>query len=301
MKEMMYGAIEAGGTKFICAVADAHGQTLASTRIATTSAHDTLAACVDFFESQKNAESIYAGIGIAAFGPLDLHRGSPTYGHILDTPKPQWSQTDLVSPLTRFGCPVAVDTDVNAAAMAEALHGAGRGCDVVVYITVGTGIGGGVFIKGQTLHGALHPEMGHIGVRKHAGDRKFAGTCRFHGDCLEGMASGPAIMARYGAALDALPAEHEAFDVVSHYLAQLAATVILVLSPQRLIFGGGVMGNPRVIESVRRKVAQQLNGYVVGVGGLSMPALDALIVSPGLGDQSGIAGALALARIAAGH
>ncbi len=300
MKNLLYGAIEAGGTKFICAVADAQGHTFASTRIATTSPQETLAACVDFFNSQQNDESVYAGIGIAAFGPLDLHRGSSTYGHILATPKPQWSHTDLVAPFGVFGCPVNIDTDVNAAALAEALHGAGRGCDVVVYITVGTGIGGGVSIKGQTLHGAMHPEMGHIGVRRHPQDRDFAGTCPFHGDCLEGLACGPAIVARYGVSLDELPDKHAAFEVVSHYLGQLAATVILLLSPERLIFGGGVMSNPRMLDYVRCKAAQQLNGYVVGVDGALLPALDAVIVSPGLGLQSGIAGALALAKDTAG-
>ena len=299
MNKSLYGAIEAGGTKFICAVADAHGQTLASTRIATTNPADTLAACVDFFRVQQAAYDGYAGIGIAAFGPLDLHSGSPGYGHILATPKPLWSHTDLIAPFAGFGCPVNIDTDVNAAALAEALHGAGRGCDVVVYITVGTGIGGGVSIKGQTLHGAMHPEMGHIGVRRHEHDRDFAGNCAFHGDCLEGLACGPAIVARYGAALEALPEQHAAFEVVSHYLGQLAATAILLLSPQRLIFGGGVMSNPRMLELVRRKTAQQLNGYVVNVRGLFLQAIDTLIVLPGLGEHSGITGALALAKIAA--
>jgi len=301
MKNLLYGAIEAGGTKFICAVADAQGRTLATTRIPTTNPHDTLSACAGFFSAQQKDGSAYAAIGIAAFGPVDLHSSSPTYGHILATPKPQWSHTNLVAPFSSFGCPVNVDTDVNAAALAESLHGAGRGCEVVVYITVGTGIGGGVSIKGKTLHGAMHPEMGHISVRKHEHDRDFAGTCPFHGDCLEGLACGPAIVARYGASLDALPEDHEAFDVISHYLGQLAATVILMLSPERLIMGGGVMGNPRMLERVRRKTAQQLNGYVVSVRGSFLPSLDALLASPGLGDQSGITGALAMARLAAGQ
>ncbi|MDY6984750.1 MAG: ROK family protein, partial [Pseudomonadota bacterium] len=191
MNNARYGAIEAGGTKFICEVMDAEGTALAAARIDTTTPDETLAQMLQFFTRQQQLLGTLDAIGIAAFGPLDLQRDSPTFGHLLKTPKPQWSHTDFVSPLRRaFACAVAIDTDVNAAALAEALCGAGRACGTVVYITVGTGIGGGIYSEGRTLKGALHPEMGHIRVLRHAADAQFAGCCPFHGDCLEGLASG---------------------------------------------------------------------------------------------------------------
>ena len=297
MRSRLYGAIEAGGTKFLCAIADDQGHILVTRRIPTTNPQATLAACADFFDEGHNGSNTYTAIGIAAFGPLDLHSSSPTYGHILATPKPLWSHTNLVAPFVRFDCPVAIDTDVNAAALAEAGHGAGRGCDVVVYVTVGTGIGGGVCIKGQTLHGALHPEMGHIRVQRHESDHDFPGLCPFHSDCLEGLASGAAIVVRYGKTLDELPEQHEAYDVIGHYLGQLAATVILVLSPQRLIFGGGVMHKARLLDCARQNTALILNGYA-GLGGSTSAAMTELIRSPGLGDQAGLRGAIALAEAA---
>jgi fructokinase len=293
-KKPLLGAIEAGGTKFVCAVAQAAGEILAETRIATTQPGTTLGAALDFFAAQAARFGDYAAFGIAAFGPLDLRQGSPAYGRLLETPKPGWSHTDLLAPFTRrFGCPAAIDTDVNAAALGEALHGAGRGCGTVAYVTVGTGIGGGVVIDGRTLKGALHPEMGHIRVPRHPHDLDFAGTCPFHGDCLEGLASGTAIRSRYGAPLDGLPPQHEAFQVAGHYLGQLAVNVLLLLSPERLIFGGGVMRNPALLTEIHNVSAGLLRGYA-GMG-RSADALQGLIVTPGLGERSGITGALALA------
>lgn len=287
---VLYGAIEAGGTKFICEVADAGGAVLAQERMATTSPRATLAHAVDFF-ARHGAR--YAAFGIAAFGPLDTRRASPTYGHILQTPKPQWSGTDLIAPFAqRFGCPVHVDTDVNAAALAEATSGAGRGCELVVYVTVGTGIGGGVCVEGRSLPTALHPEMGHIRVLRHPRDAQFSGLCPFHGDCLEGLASGPAIVARFGTNLDQLRADHDAVELVGYYLGQLAASVILLLSPQRIVFGGGVMAAPALLTAIRNSAAVLLNGYA---GSGDAAALAEVIVAPGLGARSGIAGALALA------
>ena len=287
-----YAALEAGGTKFVCAVGDASGKILAEARIATTTPAQTLGAVVDFFASHQHGG--YSGMGIAAFGPLDLHPASPTFGRIRASPKAQWSQVDLVAPFaTRFACPVAIDTDVNAAALAEAALGAGRECNTVVYITVGTGIGGGAVIGGRTLRGAQHPEMGHIRVARHPFDRDFPGVCPFHGDCLEGLASGPALHARYGVAPELLPPGHAAFTIVSHYLAQLAVNVILLLAPQRVIFGGGVMERAGLLDAVRAATGQLLNGYA-GLGA-SADALTPLIVAPGLGTRAGITGALRLA------
>ncbi len=291
----LFGAIEAGGTKFVCAVAHDAGNLVAETRIATTTPAITLAAARDFFDAVVVEHGPLTAIGVATFGPVDLKPASPTFGRLLATPKSGWAATDLVAPFgQRFGCPVAIDTDVNAAALAESLHGAGRNCGTVVYVTVGTGIGGGVAIDGRTHQGSLHPEMGHIRVPRHDRDRSFAGICPFHGDCLEGLASGPAIEARYGAPLDRLPRDHEAMRVIGYYLGQLATSIVLMLAPERVIFGGGVMNAEPVLHEMRAACANLLNGYA-GLGA-DAAALDRLVVTPGLGERSGITGAIALAQ-----
>ncbi|MGP1664840.1 MAG: ROK family protein [Rhodanobacter sp.] len=297
MRKARYGAIEAGGTKFICEVADAEGVILAATRIATTTPADTLAAVLDFFALHETADCQYTAFGIASFGPVDINPDSPSWGQILNTPKAGWSGTNLVAPLARrFNCPVNIDTDVNAAALAEYRDGAGRGCKLVVYITVGTGIGGGICVEGSSLPTTLHPEMGHIRVLRHPADMSFAGVCPFHGDCLEGLASGPAIVARFGTSLDKLSPAQGGRDIVGYYLGQLATNVILMLAPQRIIFGGGVMSDVVLLDEIRATAGKLLNGYA-GLG-TSADALRDMIVAPGLAGRSGIAGALALARAA---
>jgi fructokinase len=296
----LLGAIEAGGTKVVCVVARDAATILAERRVATTMPAATLGAAEDFFATASSELGGLAAIGIASFGPVDIRTDSPTYGHLLATPKPGWANTNLVARVAnRFSCPVALDTDVNAAALAEALHGAGRGCGVVVYVTVGTGIGGGIVVGGRAVHGALHPEMGHIRVLRHERDRELPGVCPFHGDCVEGLASGSAIRARYGAPLDRLPAGHEAPAIVGYYLGQLAATIVLLISPERIVFGGGVMGNARVLTELRSTAARLLNGYLPFAPGPG--ALDELIVGPGLGERSGIVGAITLADTARSH
>lgn len=295
MRDERYGAIEAGGTKFLCEVTDAEGTPLAATRIATTTPEETFARVLQFFSAQQQVHGSIGAFGIAAFGPLDLRRESPTFGYLLKTPKPQWSQADFVGPLREaFGCPVAIDTDVNAAALAEAQRGAGRTCSSVLYVTVGTGIGGGAYIEGHTLKGALHPEMGHIRVLRNAADAEFGGCCPFHGDCLEGLASGTAITARYGMSLDRMADDHAAVQVIGDYLGQLATTCILLLSPQRIVFGGGVMQQKALYPVIRATAAYLLNGYA-GIGA-GEDALAQLIVPPGLGERAGITGAFLLAR-----
>jgi fructokinase len=293
----LLGAVEAGGTKFICVAArDAH-TILAERRIDTTTPAATLGAALDFFATVTTELGSLAAIGIASFGPVDLRASSPSFGRMLATPKPGWTDVELVARFaTRFACPVAVDTDVNAAALAENMYGAARGCDVAAYVTVGTGIGGGIVVHGRTVRGALHPEMGHIRVLRHEHDRKFEGTCPFHGDCLEGLASGTAIRARYGVPLDRLPPNHGAPGIVGYYLGQLAANLVLLISPQRLVFGGGVMAHHGLLDELRSNTAQLLNGY--GGAGSELRALEALIVAPGLSERSGIIGALALAEAA---
>jgi len=293
----LLGAIEAGGTKLVCAAALESNEIVAETRIATTTPAATLDAAQQFLESVTAKLGAFSAIGIATFGPVDLQSSSSTFGRLLATPKPGWAGTDLVAPFARrFGCPVAIDTDVNAAALAEALHGAGRDCDTVVYVTVGTGIGGGIAVDGQTLKGTLHPEMGHVRVVRHERDVAFAGVCPFHGDCVEGLASGPAIIARYGASLDRLPPDHEALPIVGYYLGQLATNILLMLSPGRVVFGGGVMNSESLLREIRAAAARLLNGYA-GLG-IDAASLERVIVSPGLGDRSGIVGAIALARAA---
>ena len=291
----LLGAIEAGGTKFVCAAARNSGEILVQSRIATGAPAATVAAAQQFFEAATAEHGELSALGIASFGPLDLRASSPTFGRILGTPKHGWAGTDSVTPFSRrFGCPVAIDTDVNAAALAETLHGAARNCATAVYVTVGTGIGGGAVLDGRTLRGSPHPEMGHIRVARHERDKAFAGVCPFHGDCLEGVASGPAIVARYGAPLEALPSDHEAIAVIGHYLGQLAANVLLIISPERLVFGGGVMSSEPLLRETRAAAARILNGYAGH--GASAASLERTIVAPGLGERSGIVGAFALAE-----
>lgn len=290
----LYGAIEAGGTKFVCAAGRGPLEIPPDARevIPTTTPEATLGAVVRFFDRICREHGPLTAIGVAAFGPVDVERRSATWGSILATPKAGWSGVSLTRPLERFNCPVVIDTDVNAAALAEARYGSGAGVDPVVYVTVGTGIGGGVALEGGTIRGMLHPEMGHIRVRRDPRDLAFAGICPFHGDCLEGLASGPAIVSRWNARLGELPADHPAHEIIGGYLGQLAATIALVLSAQRIVFGGGVM-NGRLLPHIRAAAARELGGYlpVEERGG----GFDRLIVEPSLGGQVGIAGAMLLA------
>lgn len=293
MPERLIGAVEAGGTKFVCVLARNIDEVVAEIRIPTTTPDETLGAVIHFFNAAQQHGRIHA-FGVGAFGPVDLRKHSPAWGCILDTPKQGWSGADLVTPLRQqFGCPVAIDTDVNAAALAEVRHGAGRDVQSLVYVTVGTGIGGGAVISGWTLQGLLHAEMGHIRVRRDPRDLDFSGICPFHGDCLEGLASGPAILARWGASLDQLANDHVAQEIIGNYLGQLAATITLMLSTERIVFGGGVMQCHALFPHIRRSASAMLNGY------LPMERManwfDQYIVAPGLADQSGRKGAIVLA------
>ena len=290
----LFGAVEAGGTKFVCAAGCAPREMLEDCVIATTTPQATLAAVCAFFEHVRRERAPLASIGIAAFGPVELDPRSGSRGTLLRTPKAGWEGVSLLSPLAeRFGCPVAIDTDVNAAALAESLYGAGVGTRSLAYVTVGTGIGGGVAFEGRTLPGLLHPEMGHIAVRRHPADAGFAGVCPFHGDCLEGLASGPAIVARWGATAESLPDAHPALETLGWYLGQLAASIALVCSCERIVFGGGVMSDGRLLPFIRRAARQQLAGYLpidAKAGGF-----ERYITAPALGQHAGLIGALALA------
>jgi len=267
---------------------------IAEERFPTTNAHDTIHRAILFFNSYRQSLGL-SGIGIASFGPLDLDTSSPTYGHITVTPKPGWSDVDILGMVRNaLGVPVAIDTDVNAAALAEHLWGRARGLDTFVYLTVGTGIGGGGMSNGRMMHGLVHPEMGHIRVPHDLDVDPYSGCCPYHGDCLEGLASGPAIERRWGRAPEDLPADHPAWELEARYLGIAVANYVCMLSPQRVVMGGGVMEQPGLISLVRQNVQQALSGYVKAVEVLE--CIDEYIVRPALGRRVGVLGALALAR-----
>jgi fructokinase len=286
-----FGLIEAGGTKIVLGVAQGRDAISATTRIPTTTPEETLGAVIGWFRAQSPA---YRAIGVASFGPLSLDRTAKDWGHITRTTKPHWSHTDVAGPLAAaFGCPIGFDTDVNGAALAEARWGAGVDAGglplkSVLYLTIGTGIGGGLVVNGAPLSGLSHPEMGHIRMPRHPLDQDFAGSCPFHGDCLEGLASGPAIVARWGASLSELPAEHRGHEIIAWYMGQAICTFQAVFEPARIILGGGVMGTPGLIARIQDEAQRAGKGYFVG------QAKD-IVTVPGLGDQAGLLGALALA------
>ena len=287
----LLGGIEAGGTKFVCAVGTLPGDLRERVRIATTTPAETLGRCVDYFRNQR--ERVDA-IGIACFGPIDLRSASRTFGYITSTPKQGWQNVDIRGTLAReLGVPVGFDTDVNAAALSEMRWGAGRGLENLLYVTVGTGIGGGVIANGRPVHGLIHPELGHIPVRRDRETDPFPGICPSHGDCLEGLASGPAMNKRWGVPAHELPTDHKAWKLEAEYLALGVATWIYTLSPERVILGGGVMDQAHLYPLIRRRVRELLNDY------LDAPqvadAIDAYIVPPALGSEAGVLGAIALA------
>jgi fructokinase len=288
----LFGAVEAGGTKFVCAIGDESGTLRAESRFPTADPDSTLAQVRDFFKTAFGNVAPSA-IGVACFGPVILERESAHYGFIGTTPKTGWSNTDVAGMLAReFSCPVGFDTDVNAAALAEHRWGAGSDARNLVYLTVGTGIGGGVLIEGAPLHGLMHPEIGHIHPRRHELDLDFAGVCPFHGDCLEGLASGPAILARTGSELQHLAAAHVQWEIEADYLGQLCAQLVLTLSPQRIIAGGGVM-TQRLFPLVRQRTLHWLGGYIERREILR--DIERYVVPPSLGMRAGVLGALCLA------
>lgn len=283
----IYGCIEAGGTKFIIGLIDAERRVLDRTRIDTRGPAETIGAVIAWLEEASHRHGPLASIGIASFGPVDLDRASPNWGRIARTSKPGWDGADIVGPYARaFGCPVGLDTDVNGAVIAEGLWGAARGADVAAYLTVGTGIGGGLAIEGRPVHGLGHPEMGHAFLPRHPDDMDFPGVCPFHGACAEGLASGPAIAARWGAKLSDLPPDHPGHAIIAFYLAHLTIAMMAIAAPHRIVLGGGVLSTSGLIDAVRRQAEAIGAGYF---------AADKVIVSPGLGGDSGLFGAFAIA------
>jgi fructokinase len=291
----LHAGIEAGGTKFVCVAGSGPDDVRAEVRFPTTTPGATLRQALEFFRDQRARLGPFAAAGIASFGPVDLDRSSPTYGHITSTPKPGWAHTDIVGPVRQtLGVPVGFDTDVNAAALGEWRWGAAQGLDTFVYLTIGTGIGGGGRINGGLMHGLVHPEMGHVRIPHDVREDPFAGACPFHRDCLEGLASGPAMEARWGQRGESLPDDHPAWALEARYLALAIAGFVCTLSPQRVILGGGVMDRRMLFPLVRREVQALLNGYVQAAAVTA--GIDGYIVPPGLGARAGVLGALALAR-----
>jgi len=287
----VYGAVEAGGTKFICAVGTGPGHIRARQRFPTTTPGETLARVADFFRPYRRT---LKAIGVGTFGPVDVHPSSPTYGTITSTPKPGWQQVNLRQGLmAALDIPVVIDTDVNAAALGEHLWGAAQGLHTFVYITVGTGIGGGAMVEGQLLHGLMHPEMGHMQIPHDRERDPFPGICPYHGDCLEGLASGPALSKRWQKDPARLPPDHPAWDLEAYYLGLAVANLLYLLSPQRIILGGGVMHQRHLFPRIRKTVLKVLSGYIAVI---PPPAgMESYIVPPRLGDDAGVLGALALA------
>jgi fructokinase len=288
----LYGGVEAGGTKFVCVAGSGPQDIRAEERFATSDPQQTLSQTVDFF--RRHGAGI-AGVGVACFGPVDLDPASPTYGYITKTPKPGWSDSDVAGTLRReLGLPVAFDTDVNGAALGEATWGAGRGCDPLLYFTIGTGVGGGLLINSGMAHGLVHPEMGHIRLPHDWQADPFPGVCPYHGDCFEGLACGPAMGKRWGQPAETLPADHPAWDLEAQYIALALASLTCAISPRRIILGGGVMQQPGLIAHIRQKTLALLNGYVRSA--VILDHIDEYIVLPGLGNRAGMLGALALAK-----
>jgi fructokinase len=296
---VLFGGIEAGGSKWLCAVG--RGDAVhAERRVPTMTPAATIDAVIAFFREQEAVRGPVAAFGIGSFGPVELHPASPRYGSITATPKPGWADTDVAGAFTRaFGVPVAFDTDVNAAAVGEGRYGAAQHLDTFLYLTVGTGIGGGGLVGGQVMHGLVHPEMGHVWVPHDLTADPFPGVCPFHGDCLEGLASGPAMQARWGAPAKSMPADHPAWALEARYLALALHGLVCTISPQRIVIGGGVMESSHLLPRVRAELGRLVNGYIQAPE--LRDALDRYVVAPALGRRSGVVGALAMAeRIAAG-
>lgn len=285
---MYLGAVEAGGTKFVCAVGNEQGQILQRVSFPTTTPEETMEKVVAFFQHHS-----LSAIGIGSFGPVDLNLESPHYGYITMTPKVAWRNFDIFGKLKKhFLIPIGFDTDVNAAALGEKIWGAARDVDSCIYMTVGTGIGVGAIVEGELLHGLNHPEMGHIFIRRHPSDQ-YEGKCPYHKECLEGLAAGPAISERWGKAGVELQEQDEVWEMEAYYLAQALVNYLLILSPEKMIIGGGVMEQQQLYPLIRKNVKEMLNDYVHHEAILS--SIEKYIVPPELDQNAGICGALALA------
>jgi len=288
-----FGGIEAGGTKWVCAVGSGPDELEAVAVLPTESPEATVDAAAAFFREHRGLEAV----GVGTFGPVDLDERSPRFGTITTTPKPGWRDTPVAAMLgERLGLPVAIDTDVNAAALGEHRWGAAQGLDTFCYVTVGTGIGGGGMVRGRLLHGLLHPELGHMRIPHDRGRDPFPGSCPYHGDCFEGLASGTALRARAGRPGEQIE-DAATWELEAEYLALGLVNVVAVLSPQRIVLGGGVAKAPGLLPLVRERLTELAGGY------FDAPELHreigSYVVAPALGDRAGVLGALELARVSA--
>ena len=298
---MVLGGLEAGGTKMICMIGNDLGEIFVRESFSTLSPEDTIPTLIHFFEAQRQAGYAIEALGIASFGPVCLDPNDPFWGHITTTPKLPWRFVNLMGKFSEaLRIPIGFDTDVNAAALAEAELGAAKGLDSCVYFTVGTGIGGGVYVDGKLVHGLVHPEVGHILMRAHPDDPAPNGFCPYHVGCLEGAANGPSIAQRWGRPAHELPPDHPAWALEAYYLAQACVSVILTVSPRKIVLGGGVMHQQHLFPMIHAEVLRLLGGYVQHEQILKNIA--DFIVPPGLGDNAGGVGALMLAlRALAAH
>lgn len=284
---MRIGGIEAGGTKMVCAIGDEHGMIEEKIIIPTKTPQETMPNILDFFQN-KGIEAI----GIGCFGPVDLNRKSKTYGYITKTTKLLWVDYDIVGTVRQtLNVPVGFDTDVNSAMLGEAIWGAAKGIENAIYITIGTGIGVGVYINGMLLHGLVHPEAGHVLLQRHPKDT-YRGYCPYHKDCAEGLAAGPALEQRWGKRGIQLADRKEVWEMEAYYIAQAVTDYIMAYSPEKIILGGGIMRQKQLYDMVRAQVLELLGGYIASDSILKH--IDDYIVAPKLADEAGIKGALYL-------
>ena len=292
----LYGGIEAGGTKIVCAIGNSPEEILIESRFPTTTPEETIKKIIVFFqESEKKVDQDIESIGLASFGPVDLDQNSKTYGYITSTPKPGWAFTSLLKEIQNaLQKPMFFDTDTNGAVIGEHKWGSGQGLNDLFYITIGTGIGGGVLSSGKTIHGLLHPEIGHMLLPHDRAKDPFEGFCPFHKDCLEGLASGPSMNARWGTRAENLPADHPAWDLEAEYIALALHNVVLSYAPQRLILGGGVMQQELLFPKIRKRLLESLADYIQSP--YILKDIDNYVVPPLLGQKAGVLGAIAMAR-----
>lgn len=285
---MRLGALEAGGTKMVCAIGDEAGRIFEQTTIPTQTPETTMPKLITYFQERK-----VDALGIGCFGPIEPDKSSAKYGYITSTPKTEWQNYDIVGEFAdALRCPIGFDTDVNASVLGEVTFGQAQGKNCVIYLTIGTGIGGGIYIEGNLLHGMLHPEAGHVLIRKRKDD-SYVGKCPYHKNCFEGLASGPAIEARWGKKAEELAGMSEVWDLEADYIAQALTGYILTLSPRMIILGGGVMHQEQLMSLIRDKVTQMLGGYIRTK---ELEDMEHYIVPASLKDNQGIMGCLELAR-----
>lgn len=291
---ILLGGIEAGGTKFNCVIATGPDQVLERERFPTSTPEETIERTIAFFEDAARRHGSLGAIGLASFGPVGLNPAAKNFGHITATPKPLWSNTNILGRIqAALKVPMAFDTDVNGAAQGEACLGAARGLKNYIYVTIGTGVGAGVVSDGLPVNGAMHPEIGHMRVPRYLKAGDFAGGCPFHGDCIEGLICGPSLEKRWGARAETLPADHIAWEIQAHYIALMCWNLTLSYAPERIILGGGVMNQDHLFLKVRERFAELMNNYPCSAAGI---CLDSFIVPPELGASAGEVGAILMAK-----